>query len=89
MAGGDVNEADYDGRTALHLAAGNSIDISVQIFWMSNQFVPFCACQITNPSSNFGIAHQSFADQKQKETVEFLLKAGAQRLPDRWGNLPD
>ena len=25
MAGGDVDEADYDGRTALHLAIGSSI----------------------------------------------------------------
>ena len=24
MAGGDINEADYDGRTALHLATGTS-----------------------------------------------------------------
>ena len=41
MAGGDVNEADYDGRTALHLAAG--ISNSVHVFRMSNEFVTFVA----------------------------------------------
>jgi hypothetical protein len=33
-------------------------------------------------------SHQNFADQKQEDMIQFLLKAGAKRLPDRWGNVP-
>jgi hypothetical protein len=81
LAGGDVNEADYDGRTALHLATGTQCSDFYQFNFLCRHCVRFSM-------TAFFYDHHFFADQKQKEVMEFLLKAGAKRLPDRWGNVP-
>ena len=65
-----------------------------QVHDLSLITLKFASLFMTSPSHCFSITsglfhyRQSFADQKQTEVVEFLLKAGAKRLSDRWGNVP-